>query len=275
CGGQLCESNGMKCHIIELDNANNQYLLEHYACQCGSGCSYDYDTIKLLLIVPVQSVPFRLPNGSVVGHKEMKMTDIRNKWSKKPSWIRSLDGNAGNCALFNLAHVTPYQAMLHPEWTCTWIIDLSDEEIEFVRSHSSEFASIFKPRNDKSLEDRLFDEEEVNPSAHVHYDLGCAYRDGSDNIMKDENKSLFHFRVASIGGYFPARHELALYESKRGTERSGRLVARHLKIACKRGYERSFELIRQLRMCSSLRIERDVNEAYQGLMMYRERMGLP
>ena len=272
CGGQTCESNGMKFHIIELDYANNQYLLENYACQCGSGSSLDYDTIKLLLIVPVRSVPFTLPNGSVVGQEEMKIADIRNKWSANPNWIRSLDGNAGNCNFRNLAWVSPYQAMLHPEWTCTWVIGLSDEEIDFVRSHSPEFASMYKPRNDKSIEDRLFDDEEYNPSADVHYELGCAYRDGTDSIAKDADKSLFHFRVAAIGGYLSARHELALYESKKGTEKSGRLVARHLKIACERGHERSLELIRQLRTCPSLHIEeRDVEEANQGLMNYKDR----
>ena len=276
CGGQMCESGGMTCHIIELDDSNNRYLLENYACQCGSGSSYDYDTIKLLLIVPVQSVPFKLPNGNVVGHKETKMTVIRKKWSKHSMfWIRSIDGNPRNAALYNLAQVSPYQAMLHPEWTCTWIMDLSEEEIEFVRSHSTEFASTLKPRNEKSLEDRLFDDEEHNPSADVHYELGCTYRDGSDKIMKDEKKSLFHFRVAAIGGYFPARHELALYECKKGTDRSARLVARHIKIACKHGYERSFELIRELCMFSSCPIEkRDVEEAYDCLMSYKQRMGL-
>ena len=155
CGGQMCESGGMTCHIIELDDANNRYLLENYACQCGSGTPHDYDTIKLLLIVPVQSVPFKLPNGSVVGEKEMMMSDIRKKWSKKSVWIRSLDGNPRNAALYNLAQVTPYQAMLHPEWTCTWTIDLSEEEVEFVRSYSSEFAKIYKPRGNPQSDGQI------------------------------------------------------------------------------------------------------------------------
>ena len=58
-------------------------------------------------------------------------------------------------------------------------MDRSEEEIEFI--HSSEFAKILKPRNEKS-----FDDEEHNPSTDVPYELGCTYyRDGSDKIMKD------------------------------------------------------------------------------------------
>ncbi len=71
-----------------------------------------------------------------------------------------------------------------------------------------------------------------------HYQLGQLYEDGEGGVEKDEEKAVYHYEKAAIGGHPFARHNLAAIELRKGNfERS----TRHLIIAANLGYENSMK----------------------------------
>jgi TPR repeat protein len=71
----------------------------------------------------------------------------------------------------------------------------------------------------------------------AHHQLGYMYHQG-DGVEKDEEKALYHWEKAAIGGHPIARHVLALTEEKNGNmERA----VKHYIIAAKVGYELSMK----------------------------------
>ena len=71
----------------------------------------------------------------------------------------------------------------------------------------------------------------------AHYVLGNMYVHG-EGVDEDEEKSVYHYEKAAIGGHFIARQNLAHYEEGNGnTDRA----VKHLIIAAKLGYEISMK----------------------------------
>ena len=71
----------------------------------------------------------------------------------------------------------------------------------------------------------------------AHYQLSLAYW-GGRGVEEDEEKEIYHYEKAAIGGDPTARHNLACYESRNGNiERS----VKHLIIAANLGYEKSMK----------------------------------
>jgi len=68
-------------------------------------------------------------------------------------------------------------------------------------------------------------------NAAAHYQLGIMFGDG-EGVEKDEEKAVFHFEKAAIGGHPQARHELACYEGRNG---NAKRAVRHLIIAANLG----------------------------------------
>ncbi len=74
---------------------------------------------------------------------------IRIKWDKNTKdmegfFIRHVDGNTHNNCIQNLELIHPKDAFLHAKlWTADWVIDLTDEEIEFVYANSNTLAEIY------------------------------------------------------------------------------------------------------------------------------------
>ena len=66
--------------------------------------------------------------------------EILAKWREQNGFIRFLDGNPANCNLNNLQRVSGVDAMNHMDWKVDWDIDLSDEQIAFVRANAANFA---------------------------------------------------------------------------------------------------------------------------------------
>ncbi len=73
--------------------------------------------------------------------------------------------------------------------------------------------------------------------AVAHYNLGIMYRDG-EGAEKDEEKKVYHYEKAAIGGHPKARHNLGCIEGNNGnTERS----VKHFIIAANLGQEKSMK----------------------------------
>jgi hypothetical protein len=73
----------------------------------------------------------------------------------------------------------------------------------------------------------------------AHYFLGFVYGKGK-GVEKDEDKGVYHFEKAAIGGHIIARHNLALYETENG--RLDRAV-KHLIIAANLGHDKSMKTL--------------------------------
>ena len=74
---------------------------------------------------------------------------------------------------------------------------------------------------------------------HAHYKLGLMYEYG-EGVEKDENKSIYHWEKAAIGGHPRARNGLALIEARNGNmERS----VKHLIIGANLGDEYSMKVL--------------------------------
>jgi tetratricopeptide (TPR) repeat protein len=74
-------------------------------------------------------------------------------------------------------------------------------------------------------------------NADAHYTLGLAYMKG-EGVEKDEEKAVYHWEKAAIGGHPLARHNLCVIEEMNGNmERS----VKHLIIAANLGYENSMK----------------------------------
>jgi TPR repeat protein len=73
--------------------------------------------------------------------------------------------------------------------------------------------------------------------AAAHYELARMYYRG-DGVEKDEEKKVYHWKRAAVGGHPYARHYLAYYELKNGhMERA----VKHFVIAANLGYEISMK----------------------------------
>ena len=71
----------------------------------------------------------------------------------------------------------------------------------------------------------------------AHYNLGVMYRDG-EGVEKDEEKKVYHYEKAAIGGHPYARHNLGCAEHKNGNfDRS----VKHYIIAANLGFEDSMK----------------------------------
>jgi hypothetical protein len=75
----------------------------------------------------------------------------------------------------------------------------------------------------------------------AHYQLGVMYRDG-DGVAKDDEKKVYHYEKAAMGGHPKARYSLGCLEEANGSiERS----IKHFVIAANLGYEKSMEALRE------------------------------
>ncbi len=73
---------------------------------------------------------------------------IQIKWQQNTKdmggfFIRHIDNNKQNNCIHNLQRVHPKEAFLHADWTIDWIIDLTDEEIEFVYANMDNLVEIY------------------------------------------------------------------------------------------------------------------------------------
>ena len=79
---------------------------------------------------------------------------IRDKWHEQTStalgghFIRFLDGNRGNCRVENLSLCTPHMAFSNPDWIVDWDANLTNDEIDFVRTNMSNFQALYAPADD-------------------------------------------------------------------------------------------------------------------------------
>jgi tetratricopeptide (TPR) repeat protein len=73
--------------------------------------------------------------------------------------------------------------------------------------------------------------------AHAHYQLGCMYRDGK-GVAKNEEKAVYHWEMAAIGGHHMARHNLGCIEGIKGNMVR---AVKHFIIAANLGYEESMK----------------------------------
>jgi tetratricopeptide (TPR) repeat protein len=72
----------------------------------------------------------------------------------------------------------------------------------------------------------------------AHYRLGFMYYKGICGVDEDEEKAVYHWEKAAIGGDPQARHNLAAIEEEIGNTQSS---VKHLIIAANLGYERSIK----------------------------------
>ncbi len=76
-------------------------------------------------------------------------------------------------------------------------------------------------------------------NADAHYRLGNMYGEG-EGVEKDEEKAVYHYEKAAIGGHPNARNNLACIEGNNGRmERS----VKHFIIAAKLGYDQSMKAL--------------------------------
>jgi TPR repeat protein len=77
----------------------------------------------------------------------------------------------------------------------------------------------------------------IRRDAGAHYNLGCMYALG-EGVEMDEEKKVYHYEKAAIGGHPKARYNLACIECKKGNmERA----AKHFIIAANLGDENSMK----------------------------------
>ncbi len=80
------------------------------------------------------------------GQRMLKKIQI--KWDKNTKdmggfFIRHFDGNTHNNCINNLERVHPKDAFRHADWAIDWVIDLTDEEIEFVHANLNTLAELY------------------------------------------------------------------------------------------------------------------------------------
>jgi TPR repeat protein len=75
----------------------------------------------------------------------------------------------------------------------------------------------------------------------AHYNLACMYGYGK-RVEKDENKEIFHFEEAAIGGHPTARHNLGCKELDNGKIQR---AVKHFIIAANLGFDDSIEALKQ------------------------------
>ena len=73
----------------------------------------------------------------------------------------------------------------------------------------------------------------------AHFKLGYMYLKG-EGVEKDEEKAVYHWEMAAIGGHPQARHNLAAYEAKNGNIEK---AVKHWIIAAKLGFEASMKYL--------------------------------
>lgn len=65
------------------------------------------------------------------------ITSINKKWKAQGLFIRFRNGNTGDCSINNLCQVQIEDAMKHiDDWTVDWDLDLTQDEIAFVKEDS-------------------------------------------------------------------------------------------------------------------------------------------
>ncbi len=79
----------------------------------------------------------------------------------------------------------------------------------------------------------------------AHFKLGVMYRNGEgvekdEGIPLDEERAVYHYEKAAIGGHPDARYNLACYEGRNGNMKR---AVRHLIIAAKLGSEESMKAL--------------------------------
>nr|QBK93552.1 MAG: hypothetical protein LCPAC404_02560 [Pithovirus LCPAC404] len=73
---------------------------------------------------------------------------IQTKWNENTSsmggyFIRHINGDTLDNSICNLQRVHPKDAFAHVDWKVDWVIDLTDEEIEFVKLNAEELVRIY------------------------------------------------------------------------------------------------------------------------------------
>ena len=79
-------------------------------------------------------------------------------------------------------------------------------------------------------------------NADAHYNLGLMYRRG-EGVEEDEEKEVYHYEKAAIGGHPDARYYLAIIEGKNGNVDR---AAKHFIINANLGHEESMKLLWKL-----------------------------
>ena len=74
-------------------------------------------------------------------------------------------------------------------------------------------------------------------NAEAHYQLGCSYGEGVGVRVRDDDKAVYHYEKASIGGHPDARYNLACYEEIGSMERA----VKHWIIAANLGDDKSMK----------------------------------
>ena len=64
-------------------------------------------------------------------------------WNKKSCFVRFVDGNIDNCRADNLEWCLLVTAMENIDWKVDWDADLSEDQIDFVKANSANFAYLF------------------------------------------------------------------------------------------------------------------------------------
>ena len=71
------------------------------------------------------------------------VASIIKKWSQQVSFVWFIDGNPGNCAIFNLKWIGLAEALEHiGEWKVDWDMNLTEEERDFVVAHTPYFLEL-------------------------------------------------------------------------------------------------------------------------------------
>lgn len=97
--------------------------------------------VNLLLVVPIERLPFTLSNGAIVGERELRIEYIKSKFAGRGNqFIRHINGNTLDNNIDNLAFVTAYDALVHvSDWTTNWVCYVTEEEAQFVRDNIDAF----------------------------------------------------------------------------------------------------------------------------------------
>jgi TPR repeat protein len=91
--------------------------------------------------------------------------------------------------------------------------------------------------HDKSFE--CYTKAAESEDLEAHYRLGILYMNG-EGVEEDEEKAVYHYEKAAIGGHPTARHNLAAFEEENGNiERA----VKHLIIAAKLGFDLSMKAL--------------------------------
>ena len=71
------------------------------------------------------------------------VASIMKKWSHQGSFVLFIDGNPGNCSVFNLRWIGLVEALEHiGEWKVDWDMNLTKKERDFVVAHTPYFLEL-------------------------------------------------------------------------------------------------------------------------------------